>query len=150
TRFKCDWSSDVCSSDLAAQQVATGAATSVVQGNLAEIALVDLLQIFVMNRKEGRLLRSGEPGTPEAAREGEIHLRAGQIIHARTGGTEGAKALYRLLAWRRGRFSYHPGPTAAVRTIKSMPDAVVMEGMRQADEMARLSERRPPDRARVV
>lgn len=137
-------------SKTAAQQVATGAVTSVVQGNLAEIALVDLLQIFVMNRKEGRLLLSGEPGTPESAREGEIHLRAGQIIHARSGATEGAKALYRLLGWRRGRFSYHPGPTAAVRTIKAQPDAVVMEGMRQADEMARLAERRPPDRARVV
>ena len=133
-----------------AVQVADAASASMVQGNLAEIALVDLLQIFVMNRKEGRLLLSGEPGTADASREGEIHLRAGQITHARCGATEGTKALYRLLGWRRGRFSYQPGPVSAVRTIKAPPDAVVMEGMRQSDELARLAERRPPDRARVV
>ena len=134
----------------AARQVADVAMASVVQGNLAEIALVDLLQIFVMNRKEGRILLSGEPGSLDAAKEGEIHVRGGQIVHARAGATEGTKALYRLLGWRRGRFSYHPGTTAAVRSIKAAPDAVVMEGMRQADEMARLADRRPPDRARVV
>lgn len=137
-------------SRVAAAQVADSAATSVVQGNLAEIALVDLLQIFVMNRKEGRLLLAGEPGSHESAREGEIHLKNGQITHARLGAIEGTKALYRLLGWRRGRFSWQPGPTSPVRTIKSAPDAVVMEGMRQADEMARIADRRPPDRARVV
>ena len=134
----------------AAAQVADTAATSVVQGNLAEIALVDLLQIFVMNRKEGRLLLAGESGGPDAAREGEIHLKSGQIVHARLGSVEGTKALYRLLHWRRGRFSWQPGQTSPVRTIKSPPDAVVMEGMRQADEVARIADRRPPDRARVL
>lgn len=129
---------------------AAGAAASMVQGNLAEIALVDLLQIFVMNRKEGRLLLKGEAGSAPSAREGEIHLKAGSIVHARAGATEGTKALYRLLAWRRGRFSYQPGATSPVRTIKSTPDAVVMEGMRQSDELERLADRRPPDRARVV
>lgn len=133
----------------AVASVADTAATSVVQGNLAEIALVDLLQIFVMNRKEGRLLLAGEPGSAEASKEGEIHLKNGQIVHARLFGVEGTKALYRLLVWRRGRFSWQPGPTSPVRTIKSAPDAVVMEGMRQADEIARITERRPPDRARV-
>ncbi|HVO31450.1 MAG TPA: DUF4388 domain-containing protein, partial [bacterium] len=126
----------------AAEQVADHAATSVVQGNLAEIALVDLLQIFVMNRKEGRLLIAGDPTGPEAAREGEIHLKSAQITHARLGATEGTKALYRLLQWRKGRFSWQPGPTSPVRTIKSAPDAVVMEGMRQADEIARIADRR--------
>lgn len=133
-----------------AAQMADASAASMVQGNLAEIALVDLLQIFVMNRKEGRLMLTGEPGTPESMREGEIHLRGGQITHARAGATEGTKALYRLLGWRRGRFAYQPGPVAAVRSIKAPPDAVVLEGMRQSDEMARLADRRPPDRARVV
>lgn len=133
-----------------AAQVADAASASMVQGNLAEIALVDLLQIFVMNRKEGRLLLTGEPGTPESSKEGEIQLRGGQLTHARCGATEGTKALYRLLGWRRGRFSYQPGPVSAIRTIKAPPDAVVMEGMRQSDEMARLADRRPADRARVV
>ncbi len=134
----------------AAARVADTPVASVVSGNLAEIALVDLVQIFVMNRKEGRLLLSGEPGTPDAAKEGEIHLKGGHIIHARVGTAEGTKALYRMLGWRRGRFSYQPGTTSPVRTIKAPPDAVVMEGMRQADELARLADRRPPDRARVV
>lgn len=133
-----------------AVQAADAPAASMVQGNLAEIALVDLLQIFVMNRKEGKLVLTGEPGNANASQEGEIHLRAGQITHARSGATEGTKALYRLLGWRRGRFSYQPGPVAAIRTIKAQPDAVVMEGMRQTDELARLADRRPPDRARVV
>lgn len=134
----------------AAVKVAETAAASVVQGNLADIPLVDLLQIFVMNRKEGRLLLSGDPGGADAQKEGEVHLKGGQLLHARMGGTEGAKALYRMLDWKRGRFQYQPGPTSAVRTIKSAPDAVVMEGMRQSDELARLAERRPPDGARVI
>src|SRR6266540_2348931 len=81
-----------------------------IEGNLAQIPLVDLLQILAVNRKTGRL-------AVERGRE---------------------KALYRLLTLREGQFAFVPGPSGAEPRIDRKLEELVLEGLRQGDEIARL------------
>jgi DNA-binding response OmpR family regulator len=103
-----------------------------IEGNLAQIPLVDLLQILAVNRKTGLLevQREGE--------KGEIALQDGRVADARLGRVSGEKALYRLLTRREGQFSFVPGPAAGEPRIQKKLDELLLEGLRQADEVARL------------
>ena len=103
-----------------------------IEGNLAQIPLVDLLQILAVNRKTGRLAveREGE--------RAEIALEGGRVVDARMGSAGGEKALYRLLTRREGQFAFVPGPTGAEPRIERKVEELMLEGLRQADEVARL------------
>jgi DNA-binding response OmpR family regulator len=111
---------------------AVSAESREIEGNLAQIPLVDLLQILAVNRKSGRL-------SVERERErAEIALDQGRVVDARMGPAGGEKALYRLLALREGQFAFVPGGAAAEIRIDRKVDELVLEGLRQADEVARL------------
>jgi DNA-binding response OmpR family regulator len=101
-----------------------------IEGNLAQIPLVDLLQILAVNRKSGRLAleREGE--------RAEIALEEGKVVDARTRHAEGEKALYRLLALREGQFAFVPGAPSGEPRIQRRVEELVLEGLRQADEVA--------------
>jgi DNA-binding response OmpR family regulator len=104
-----------------------------IEGNLAQIPLVDLLQILSINRKTGRLT---------VEREGEravISLRDGRVLDATLGSAGGEKALFRLLTRRDGQFAFVPGQLADVaERIDRRVEELMLEGLRQADEGARL------------
>jgi DNA-binding response OmpR family regulator len=98
-----------------------------VEGSLSEVSLVDLLQIFGLNRRTGTLiLQYGE-------QQGRIHLSEGSVVSAILGETTGEKALYRILRWQEGNFRYNPGRADVTRDIARSMDALLMEGMRQLD-----------------
>ena len=103
-----------------------------IEGNLAQIPIFDLLQILSVNRKTGRLAveREGE--------RAEIALAEGRVVDAVMGAAVGEKALYRLLSRREGQFAFVPGPAPQVERIERKVDELVLEGLRQADEIARL------------
>jgi hypothetical protein len=111
---------------------AVSAESREIEGNLAQIPLVDLLQILAVNRKTGRLAveREGE--------RAEIALDEGRVVDARMGAVAGEKALYRLLTHREGQFAFVPGASGAEPRIARKVDELVLEGLRQADEVARL------------
>src|SRR5512133_3677096 len=103
-----------------------------IEGNLAQIPIVDLLQILAVNRKTGRLTveREGE--------RAEIALKEGRVVDARMGIAQGEKALWRLLTRREGQFAFVPGAPLGAERIDRKVDELVLEGLRQADEVARL------------
>jgi CheY-like chemotaxis protein len=101
-------------------------------GNLAQISLVDLLQIFSMNRKTGTL------SLKLKAAMGEITVTEGRLTDARTGRASGQKALFRMLSEKQGEFSFAPGKHSKDTTLEGNTDSYVMEGMRQEDELAQL------------
>ncbi|HSM92787.1 MAG TPA: DUF4388 domain-containing protein, partial [Anaeromyxobacteraceae bacterium] len=104
-----------------------------IEGNLAQIPLVDLLQILAVNRKTGRLTveREGE--------KAEIALHEGRVVDAQMGAVVGEKALWRLLTRREGQFAFVPGGAGgAGDRIDRKVEELVLEGLRQADELARL------------
>jgi DNA-binding response OmpR family regulator len=109
-----------------------------IEGSLKEVSLVDLLQIFGLNRRTGTLtLHHGDL-------EGTIQLLDGTVVSAFQGETVGEKALYRILRWPEGTFRYHPGETISTRNISRSMDALLMEGMRQLDEWSSIYHLMPP------
>ncbi|HXK19180.1 MAG TPA: DUF4388 domain-containing protein [Polyangiaceae bacterium] len=110
-------------------------------GNLEEIPLPDLLQLFGTSRKAGVLvLRSG-------GREGRIYLNDGRIRFAEFGGMPGVpplKTLYRMLGWQTGSFALDPPDTRELEgAIDVSAQEVLMEGFRQQDELGQLRNRLP-------
>lgn len=108
-------------------------------GNLEEIPLPDLLQLFGTSRKAGVLvLRS-------AGREGRIYLNDGRIRFAEFVSSPGVpplKALYRMLTWDKGSFALDPPDKRELEgAIDVSAQEVLMEGFRQIDELGQLRHR---------
>ncbi len=125
------------------------AGDGIVEGDLAQIALADLLQLFHVSRETGKfeVLRELDPGRPA---RGEIVLRDGDVIAASVDSALGEKALYRLLAWDRGRFTFRPGPVADTASIQRPTRALLREGKRHVEECSRLAVELPPLSAHVT
>jgi hypothetical protein len=106
-----------------------------VEGQLSQLALVDLLQLFHVSQKSGSidLRRDGEAGSDES---GRVQMRAGEIVHAELDSISGEKALFRLLAWDRGEFKFAPGVVTETPTLDKPTRALLQEGLRQNQELA--------------
>ena len=119
-----------------ASRSASGA--SDLEGNLAQLPLTDLLQILSVNRRSGRLAieRGGE--------RAEVSLREGRVVDARFGLAGAEKALWRLLTHQEGQFSFAPGEPPEPDRIDRRLDDLILEGLRQADELALLLPALPP------
>jgi hypothetical protein len=119
-----------------------------IEGDLAQVTLPELIELFHVNRKTGWIEISRRAGRREE--RGRVALREGDLVHAETGIVKGEKALYRLFAWDRGRFSFQPDGEAVAQPSIERPTRVLLrEGRRQAAEWDRLVVDIPPDRARV-
>ncbi|HYG70074.1 MAG TPA: DUF4388 domain-containing protein [Anaeromyxobacteraceae bacterium] len=104
-----------------------------IEGNLAQIPIVDLLQILAVNRKSGRLAVEREN------ERAEIVLAEGRVVDATMGPVAGEKALWRLLTRREGQFAFVPGAASSAERIDRRLEELVLEGLRQADEVAALA-----------
>ena len=120
-------------------------------GNLEEIPLPDLLQLFGSSRKTGTLVVTSQD------RVGRIHLRGG-LVHAVEAETEsgeplnlpGLKVVYRMLSWERGLFELTPeDPRKFESPLDLNVQEVLMEGFRQKDELANLTAKLPASDAAV-
>jgi len=120
-----------------------------VEGNLAQLPLTDLLQLFHVSRKTGavELERKGNGGHRE---NGRVLVSGGDVVHAVVGTVEGEKALFRLIAWERGSFTFRPEPVFVEPTIKTPTLALLREGRRQLEEWDRLPVSLPPMDAHVT
>ena len=102
-------------------------------GNLEEIPLPDLMQLFSTSKKTGVLvLRSPD-------RVGRLHLEQGRIRFAEVDTNPALapdRAVYRLLSFTRGLFSLDPPENRAFeKTLDLSATEVLMEGFRQQDEI---------------
>lgn len=122
-----------------------------VTGDLAKLPLADLLQVAHLTRKSGRvdleregdgesLSLAGEAAAGDHLERGFVSLRDGEVLRAEIGSVVGEKALYRMLAWREGRFeldtTVRPDDKAEMRAPVR---ALLAEGMRQQEEWDRLA-----------
>lgn len=122
----------------AGKQVTSQGGAIRMTGNLDEIPLPDLMQLFGTSKKSGTLVLSSE-------RLGRLHLRAGEIIHAEIPDTNlpPLKAAYRMLSWENGTFVLELEDFSVQPTIHLTAQAYLMEGIRQIDELANLLGRAP-------
>jgi hypothetical protein len=70
--------------------------------------------------------------------QAEVQLREGRVVDARFGPVGAEKALWRLLTRREGLFSFAQGTPPGPDRITRRLDDLILEGLRQADELARL------------
>lgn len=102
------------------------------RGDLQQVSSVDLLQLLAMNRRSGTL----SINTPAGA--GEVRIKNGEIVDAVFRRLEREKALYRLLGETDGTFSFVGGIPQFLERIQIPTSSLLMEGLRQLDEAARL------------
>ena len=111
-------------------------------GSIAEVALPDLLQLFSASKKTGVLQITTETDV------GAIYLNEGMVQFAVVNGDESVppeKAFYRILVWDKGTFDLLPESNREFPSeIQSSIEGLLMEGMRQLDEMRRLGDALPP------
>ena len=114
---------------------------STMTGSIAEIPLPDLLQMFSGSKKNGVLNISTKDDT------GKIYLEEGRIVFAVVNDDETVppeKAFYRVLLWNEGTFDLLPAEQREFpSTIQMSIEGLLMEGMRQLDEMQRLGDELP-------
>jgi hypothetical protein len=120
-----------------------------VEGQLAQLPLADLIQLFHVSRKTGSVEVVRGPGGGRR-QIGRVVLRGGDVVAAGVGSVEGEKALFRLLAWDRGSFAFKPGPVAIEPSIQTPTRGLLREGLRQIREWQRLAVDLPPLGASVA
>jgi len=118
------------------------------RGSLTEIGLVDVLQLVASTRKSGLLvLRSGRE-------TGRVFLQEGRVYYAcmeEWVEVEPRKVLYRLLRWTSGTFELEKSDVRVfANPITEATDALLLEGVRQLDELNNLGSEVPPLDAAVT
>ena len=119
-----------------------------ISGSIKEVSLADLLQFLSTSKKSGVLMiRAGSD-------IGRIYLRDGQIYFASINGSSGIhpqRMLFRLLRWTSGSFELAPPDDATFQPlINEGTDMLLLEGMRQVDELARIKSNLPPVKTRLA
>lgn len=109
-------------------------AAGVLQGQLAEVALPDVLQIISNNQKTGELVIE----TADKRNMAKVFFRDGQIVHTTFGKFKGLKALFRLLSLEQGSFLFENRQLAVDITIQERLENLLLEGYRQLDEVEML------------
>jgi len=113
---------------------------SAFKGNLQEMSIGEVFQTIALTKKSGRLAVTSNQ------RKGEIYFQAGNVVHAFVDRRKGEEAVYRLLTWKSGQFSFDAGISPATQTMNKSAEGLLMEGMRRLDEYNRLLDRFPsPD-----
>ncbi|HVH47629.1 MAG TPA: response regulator [Labilithrix sp.] len=107
-------------------------------GSIHDMTVVDLLQTFEISRKSGSITFKSE------SRLGYVWFRDGKVIDAEVGALRGEEAVYRLLVWSEADFEVDFSPPEREDVVEVGTTALVMEGMRRADEWGRLIEQLPP------
>jgi hypothetical protein len=115
-------------------------------GVIEEIPLPDLLQLLSTSRKSGVLSINSSGGV------GKIYLRKGQIYFAAINddfALSPQKAIYRMLTWATGTFELEPSVEIQVmEEIQESTEALLMEGVRQLDEINNVAHLLPPPGSR--
>ena len=124
---------------VAAQKPKSSGAMS---GRIEEVPLPDLLQLFQTSKKNGVLIVNNGQS------EGRIFLRGGKVYYAVIDNDHELgpqKSFYRLITWDKGSFELGPpdGQEFMIE-LEESTEALLMEALRQLDELRRIEKSLPP------
>ena len=123
------------------------AGSALISGSIREMPLADLLQLFANSRKSGVMTIRSDRGV------GKLYLRDGQVYHAEIENNpvvKARKAFYRMFAWIDGTFDLRPATDHRVpEEITESTTSLVLEGVRQLDEIRILEPKLPRPGARL-
>jgi response regulator RpfG family c-di-GMP phosphodiesterase len=111
-------------------EAVTGTAKKGLSGNLDEIQLVDLIQMFLRGRKTGLVKLTKEE------EHGEVFFDKGQVIEARYNGLGGVDAFNQLIRWQGGLFVFYPQTALPEPNIDVGTESLLMEAYWIWDEEA--------------
>jgi hypothetical protein len=118
-------------------------------GTIEEVPLPDLLQLFGTSKKSGVLVVRNSND-----HMGRIYLRRGQLYYCNIDDSFDIgprKAIYRLLTWTEGSFELEPPDNKEfLEEISESVEAVLMEGLRQLDELHRIDHEIPAREAQLI
>ncbi len=121
--------------------------TATMSGDLEEVPLPDLLQLFATNKKSGVLSVTG-------THHGKIYVRQGQIQHAvvEAEGVAPIKALFRMLTWESGTFRLDSIDETLEfpQPFTESTESLLIEALRQHDEVQRLLKYLPPPATKLA
>lgn len=106
----------------------------VLSGRLSFVGLADLLQFLGSAATGGELRIFAENGA-----DGIIFMKNGEVFDARVGITEGEKAFHTLFTWHEGRFLFVPGEIHTPRKIHRNLTGLLLDALRQMDELHTLN-----------
>ena len=117
----------------------TGATlTGSISGLIEEVPLPDLLQLFSTSNKSGILVVRTEDDV------GKVYLRDGRCYYASINDDPDIsprKAFFRMIAWKKGTFSLEqPTDESFDDEMNESLENLLMEGMRQLDEIMNLGD----------
>ncbi len=117
-------------------------------GNIEEIPLPDLMQLLGSSKKTGILLLRKDDDV------GKIYFRKGLVFHALINDNADVstlKSIFRLLTWDHGMFELDPPDDQSFPNEEELPvQEVLMEGLRQLDELNVLKDKLPDLRAKIT
>lgn len=101
-------------------------------GDLARVSLPDVLRLLISGRQTGRLDLSNGVST------GVVYLETGNLVHAVNGAQMGETAVFSLMAWQEGTFSFVPNQSAPEASISTPSEQLLEEGSRMAAKWAEI------------
>ena len=103
---------------------------SVISGQIEAIVPAELLQVFHMHQKTGRLILEFENGSAR------VTFREGGLLAARYEDFDNQEAIYAMLTQKKGTFHFIPGLPDSLMKTREIGDfmMILMEGLRRLDE----------------
>ena len=96
---------------------------------LTQLSTLDLIQLKCLGRATVTLEFTGDHG-----RQGRIHFKDGEIVHAERGEASGVEAFNEIVGWRGGRVVEAVGSPTAARTIEGNWQSLLMHAVQWVDE----------------
>lgn len=105
-------------------------------GELSETRLFNLVKPLLDGKKSGMISVKGRE-------YGEIHIEAGQIIHAWTNYNKGEEAILAIMEWRVGRVSFDWEVTTQERTVNESTEQILKSWAHREEEWKKIRESVP-------
>ncbi|MBP7139823.1 MAG: DUF4388 domain-containing protein [Caldisericia bacterium] len=112
-----------------------------VEGNIRDFPLVDVFNLLSFGAKTGILKINGKKNREDL--NGEIYFLNGKIVDAKSGVKNGEEAFYDIFLIDEGNFSFSVKDFKREKTIEKNLDALLLEGIRRADELKGLQSKLP-------
>lgn len=107
------------------------------RGSLADLNIVELVQVPAAGRKTGELFIAGLDGIAH------LYFADGKLVHVETDELSGQDALVEVVGWTEGEFEFRPGVEPERRSFEMDVHKALMLALKQRDER-KLAETSPP------